>query len=47
MERMDDEIKDLRKVRKILFISLMAVIAILVFLFVFDLALPGSGWIRY
>ena len=47
MERMDDEIKDLRKVRKILFLSLMAVIAILVFLFVFDLALPGSGWIRY
>lgn len=47
MERMEDEIKDLRRVRKILFFSLMAVIAILVFLFVFDLALPGSGWIRY
>ena len=47
MARMEDEIKDLRKVRKILFFSLMAVIAILVFLFVFDLVLPRSGWIQY
>lgn len=47
MERMDDEIKDLRKVRKILFLSLITLIAFFVFLFVFDIALPGSGWIQY
>ena len=45
--KMDETIADLRKERHILFWCLMGLVAIIILLFMLDVALPASGWIRY
>jgi transcriptional regulator with XRE-family HTH domain len=45
--KMDETIADLRKERHILFWCLMGLVAIIILLFMLDVALPTSGWIRY
>ena len=47
ISKMDETIADLRKERHILFWCLMALVAVIILLFMLDVALPASGWIRY